>query len=93
MALVGDNSNFLYSLSNVIQLFDPELIILSGERMQYDYLYADEVIAEMQRLTLNSGRVPCRIETHAWGDLVWARGASALALTAVTDRVVGELRT
>jgi predicted NBD/HSP70 family sugar kinase len=80
-------------LSNVIQLFDPELIILSGERMQYDYLYADEVIAEMQRLTLNSGRVPCRIETHAWGDLVWARGASALALTAVTDRVVGELRT
>lgn len=80
-------------LSNVIQLFDPELIILSGERMQYDYLYADEVIAEMERLTLNSGRVPCRIETHAWGDLVWARGATALALTAVTDRVVGELRT
>ena len=25
-------------LSNVIQLFDPELIILSGERMRYDYL-------------------------------------------------------
>lgn len=80
-------------LSNVIQLFDPELIILSGERMQYDYLYADEVLAEMHELTLSDGRTPCRIETHAWGDLVWARGASALALAAVTDTALGEART
>ena len=80
-------------LANVVQLFDPELIILSGERMRYDYLYADEVLAEMQRLTLNAGRAPCRIETHAWGDMVWARGASALALAAVTDKVLAEART
>ncbi|MEM9787075.1 MAG: ROK family protein [Pseudomonadota bacterium] len=80
-------------LSNVIQLFDPELIILSGERMQYDYLYADEVLAEMQKLTLSDGRTPCRVETHAWGDLVWARGATALALSAVTDAALGENRT
>jgi predicted NBD/HSP70 family sugar kinase len=77
-------------LSNVIQIFDPELIILSGERMQYDYLYADEVMAEMRALTLTDGRVPCLVEIHAWGDLVWARGASALALSAVTDRAMGE---
>lgn len=80
-------------LSNVIQLFDPELIILSGERMQYDYLYADEVLAETHKLTLDDGRSPCRIETHAWGDLVWARGATALALTAVTDAALGDTRT
>jgi hypothetical protein len=79
-------------LSNVIQLFDPELIILSGERMQYDYLYADEVLAEMQKLTLTDGRSPCRIETHAWGDLVWARGATALALAAVTEAALGDNR-
>ena len=76
-------------LSNVIQLFDPELIILSGERMRYDYLYADEVLAEMRGLTLSDGRPPCRVEIHAWGDLVWARGASALALSSVTDSVLG----
>jgi predicted NBD/HSP70 family sugar kinase len=80
-------------LSNVIQIFDPELIILSGERMQYDYLYADEVLAEMHKLTLEDGRSPCRIEIHAWGDMVWARGATALALTAVTDAALGETRT
>jgi len=77
-------------LSNVIQLFDPELIILSGERMLYDYLYADEVLAEMHKLTLTDGRPPCRIEIHAWGDLVWARGATALALAAVSDAALGE---
>lgn len=76
-------------LSNVIHLFDPALIILSGERMRYDYLYADEVLAEMQALTLLQGRTPCRIEIHAWGDMAWARGATALALTAVTDRALG----
>jgi predicted NBD/HSP70 family sugar kinase len=37
-------------LSNVINLFDPALIILSGERMRYDYLYAAETLAEMDNL-------------------------------------------
>ncbi|WP_417628673.1 ROK family protein [Pararhodobacter aggregans] len=77
-------------LSNVIQLFDPELIILSGERMRYDYLYADEVMAETLELTLNHGRSPCRVETHNWGDMVWARGAAALALGYVTDTALGQ---
>lgn len=76
-------------LSNVIQLFDPALIILSGERMQYDYLYADKVLKEIHTLTLQRGRTPCRIENHAWGDLVWARGATALALSALTNSLLG----
>jgi predicted NBD/HSP70 family sugar kinase len=77
-------------LANVVQLFDPELIILSGERMQYDYLYADDMMTEMCALTLADGRAPCPVEIHLWGDMVWARGASALALSAVTDSVLGE---
>lgn len=79
-------------LANVIQLFDPELIILSGERMRYEYLYADDVLTEMQSLTLTEGRSLAKIEIHAWGDLVWARGATALALTAVTESALGEAR-
>lgn len=76
-------------LSNVVQLFDPPLIILSGERMQYDYLYAEEVFEEMQKLVLSNGRKPCQIAIHSWGDLVWARGATALALSALTDTMIG----
>ncbi len=76
-------------LSNVAQMFDPEVIILSGGRMQYDYLYAREVMAEMQAMTLTGARPPARVEIHAWGDLVWAQGAVAMALGALTERLLG----
>ena len=76
-------------LANVVQLFDPALIILSGERMRFDYLYSDDVLAQMRSLTLNTQGDDCQVVTHAWGDLIWARGASVLALTAVTRSLVG----
>ncbi|ETX29776.1 ROK family transcriptional regulator [Roseivivax isoporae] len=76
-------------LANVVNLFDPRLIILSGERMRYDYLYAQETLAEMERHVLNSGRPVPQIEVHAWGDLLWGYGAAALALSDVTERHLG----
>jgi predicted NBD/HSP70 family sugar kinase len=76
-------------LSNLLQLFDPGLLILSGERMRYDFLYAEEVLSEMRRLLLPSGRAPVPVEVHAWGDLVWAQGAAALALSTATDAALG----
>lgn len=72
-------------LSNVVNLFDPSLIILSGERMRYDYLYAAETLAEMEQLAIQTGRPKPPIEIHAWGDLLWAHGAAALALSEVTE--------
>lgn len=75
-------------LSNVVNLFDPALIILSGERMRYDYLYAAETLAEMENLAINTGRPRPPIEIHAWGDLLWAHGAAALALSAVTEAIL-----
>lgn len=75
-------------LSNVVNLFDPALIILSGERMRFDYLYAADTLAEMENLAINTGRPRPPIEIHAWGDLLWAHGAAALALSAVTERLL-----
>ena len=75
-------------LANVVNLFDPELIILSGARMRYNYLYAADTLDEMEDLMLNTGRPPPKIETHAWGDLLWAHGAAALALSAVTEELL-----
>lgn len=72
-------------LSNVINIFDPELIILSGERMRYDYLYANETLAEIKNLAIATGKPLPPIEIHAWGDLLWAHGAAALALSAVSE--------
>ncbi len=76
-------------LSNVVNFFDPALIILSGERMRYDYLYADDTLAEMANHVIATGRPRTPIEIHAWGDLLWAHGAAALALSDVTDRLLG----
>jgi predicted NBD/HSP70 family sugar kinase len=75
-------------LSNVVNLFDPALIILSGERMRYDYLYAAETLAEMDNLAIDTGRPRPPIEIHAWGDLLWAHGAAALALSEVTEAIL-----
>ena len=75
-------------LSNVVNLFDPSLIILSGERMRYDYLYAAETLAEMDNLAINTGRPRPPIEIHAWGDLLWAHGAAALALSEVSEVIL-----
>lgn len=75
-------------LSNVVNLFDPSLIILSGERMRYDYLYAAETLAEMDNLAIATGRPRPPIEIHAWGDLLWAHGAAALALSEVTAAIL-----
>ncbi|WP_306584568.1 ROK family transcriptional regulator [Gemmobacter fulvus] len=79
-------------LSNVVNLFDPSLIILSGERMRYDYLYAAETLAEMEHLAISTGRPKPPIEIHAWGDLLWAHGAAALALSEVSERLLAPSR-
>lgn len=75
-------------LANVVNLFDPALIVLSGERLKFDYLYAAETLAEMENLVIHSGRPMPPIEIHAWGDLMWAHGAAALALSSVTERLL-----
>nr|WP_319250893.1 ROK family protein [uncultured Celeribacter sp.] len=75
-------------LANVVSLFDPALILLSGDRLRYDFLYAEEVLNETRALTSKPGRQPTPVEIHAWGDLVWARGAGALALDFATEMLL-----
>lgn len=79
-------------LANVVNLFDPPLIILSGERLRFDYLYAADTLAEMKALAIDTGRPLPEVEIHAWGDLLWAQGAAALALSAVTERLLAAPR-
>lgn len=74
-------------MANMIRLFDPELVILSGARLRYDLLYAEEVLSEIHHFSDRLGRARTPIEIHTWGDLVWARGAGALALSEITAKV------
>ena len=45
-------------LSNVVQLFDPPLIIISGDRMRFDYFHADPRCLPMKCRRLTLVRVP-----------------------------------
>ncbi len=79
-------------LANVVNLFDPGLIILAGARMRFDYLYAADTLAEMEALVLDTGRPLPKIQINAWGDMLWAHGAAALALSAVTEGLLAPSR-
>ena len=76
---------FAMGLANVINIFDPALIILSGERMQFDYLYAGEVIENMKNSVVQIDVSPPEVRIHKWGDLMWAKGAAVYAMEGVTE--------
>lgn len=80
------------ALSNIIHLFDPKLIILSGQPLRYDYLYSEKMLDEMRTLALNHSCYETQIEIQPWGELVWAHGATALAHTLLTKTVIAEGR-
>jgi len=82
---------FAMGLANLINIFDPELIILAGERMQMDHLYAEEVIASVRDAIVKIDRPPPKVVIHKWGDLMWARGAAAFAIDAVADIAIERL--
>ena len=56
--------------------------------MHYDYLHAHEMLAAVADFAIRAGCRQPRIEIHAWGDLIWARGAAALALSQATTALL-----
>lgn len=76
---------FAMGLANLINLFDPELIILTGERMSFDHLYAEEVIEAIRASIVQVDAPPPEIIVHKWGDFMWERGAAAFALVGVSE--------
>jgi predicted NBD/HSP70 family sugar kinase len=82
---------FAMGLANLVNIFDPGLIILSGERMSHDFLYSDDVISMMQTQVLQVDAPPPEVRIHKWGDMMWAKGAAAYAMEGVTELAVRRL--
>lgn len=82
---------FAMGLANIVNIFDPELIILSGERMQFDYLYADEVLEIMKNSVVQIDAPLPQVKIHKWGDLMWAKGAAAFAMEGVTELAIRKI--
>ncbi|WP_299142739.1 ROK family transcriptional regulator [uncultured Tateyamaria sp.] len=79
---------FAIGLANLVNIFDPELVILAGEQMQFDHLYADAVIEEMGKSIVQIDKPAPAVVVHKWDNLMWASGAAAHALDFVQDSAV-----
>ena len=82
---------FAMGLANLVNLFDPSLVILSGEQMQFDYLYAQTVFDAVKESTIQKGHHAPEIRIHKWGDLMWAKGAAAHALEEIVRLSIDDL--
>lgn len=79
---------FAMGLANVINIFDPKLVILSGEQMAYDFLYSEEVLARVRASVVQVDAPLPEIRIHEWGDLMWAKGAAAYAMEGVSAMTI-----
>ncbi|WP_425077991.1 ROK family transcriptional regulator [Ruegeria denitrificans] len=82
---------FGMGVSNLINLFDPECIILSGARGRFDYLHSDEVMARVQNGVVSVDAPLPEIKVNHWGDSMWAKGAAAYGIEQVSILKVREL--
>jgi predicted NBD/HSP70 family sugar kinase len=83
---------FAIGLANLVNVFDPQLIILAGEQMEFDHLYAHDVIEEMRKSIVQIDKPPPNVVIHKWDNLMWARGAAAYALDFVFDMAAKDVR-
>ena len=79
---------FAMGLANVINIFDPKLVILSGEQMTFDFLYSQQVLDRVKALVVQVDAPLPEIRVHKWGDLMWAKGAAAAAIEGVSELTI-----
>jgi len=82
---------FAMGLANLVNIFDPQLIILSGERQHLDHLYSDAVLGQVAGLIVKVDVPPPDIVVHRWGDRMWAQGAAAYAIEALEAQALVDL--
>ncbi|MEM7377389.1 MAG: ROK family transcriptional regulator [Pseudomonadota bacterium] len=82
---------FALGLANVVNIFDPQLVILAGQRASFDHLDAQNAIAEMRSHVVQVDTADTEVAVHQWGDLMWAKGAAAYAIDGVSVLRIQEL--
>ncbi len=82
---------FGLGISNLINLFDPECIIVSGAQMSFEHLCSSEVMTRIRNGVVNVDAPLPQIKVHHWGDMMWAKGAAAYGIEQVSILKVKEL--
>ena len=72
-------------LANLINLFDPQMIILTGEGVTARHLFMESMFKAVQSHTMAGMNPKTIIHIDELEDLAWARGAAGLVLRAVFE--------
>ncbi|MBI9043677.1 MAG: ROK family transcriptional regulator [Anaerolineaceae bacterium] len=67
-------------LADLINLFNPELIIVSGEGMRASHLIMDSMQSAINEYVMPGLRGSTNLMIDTWADDAWARGAAGLVL-------------
>ncbi len=75
---------FGMGLSNLINIFDPERIIVAGAEHRIAHLHSETVLAQVRSSVVKVDTALPEIRVHHWDDLMWARGAAAMGIEKVS---------
>ncbi|MGB3406857.1 MAG: ROK family transcriptional regulator [Jannaschia sp.] len=76
---------FAMSLANLVNIFDPELLILAVETATEHPLCTPAVLARVAAQTVQVDVSLPDIRVHHWGDRMWAKGAAAYGIEKISD--------
>ena len=82
---------FGLGLSNLINLFDPEQIIIAGAEHRIAHLHTETVLKGVLNNVVKVDAPLPDIRINHWDDLMWARGAAAMGVEHVSALKVKEL--
>ena len=68
------------AVANLVNIFDPQRIIISGEGARVGKWLFDPMCAAVDQHAMPALRSDVRISIEPWGDDAWARGAASLVL-------------
>jgi predicted NBD/HSP70 family sugar kinase len=93
MQNVLDNAGQIFGmgLANLINLFDPECIILSGAQVNFDHLHSEQVFERIRKGVVEIDAPLPEFRIHDWGDQIWAKGAAAYGIEQVSILKIKEL--
>jgi predicted NBD/HSP70 family sugar kinase len=76
---------FAMGLANVVNIFAPEMIILSGHEIQYEYIFNDAMITEMKTLVVQGDNPQLEVQRGQSDSRKWELGAAAYAIDGVAE--------
>jgi predicted NBD/HSP70 family sugar kinase len=76
--------HFSSTLANIVNVFDPQLIILAAPNAARHPLCTRKVIEGIEALVVEVDTPNPVISVHGWGPLMWAKGAAAFGIDQIS---------